>query len=134
MSAAGLAVVHVVDDDILNPIIDSQVFRPLANDTRAAVRCVVAVVASRMLWKPALRAQLKAASRRRLERYGIETTLVLKRLPGLDITGWAQRRLRQLLTRWRGNDSVLEVHGRNSTATGFILEALGEQREGYCVV
>jgi hypothetical protein len=118
--------IHVIGNEILSPIVESQVYRPLAGQARyeGAEGLVIAVLPLGYVLRSPLRQKLRYQLRRYLDQYGISTLIVYGGTSRLQCrvveVGTLRRCLRVRLS--GSNESV--IYGRNSHAASLMLDAV----------
>lgn len=128
--------IYVIGNEILGPVVESQVYRPLAARARQAsgTPMVIAILPAGYYLRPALTKRLRDTQQQYLERYGIPTRVVLS---GTSRTPWhwlqvksLRRRLLHELAAGTGH----QVFGRNCISTCLVLDALAGHHASASVI
>lgn len=118
--------IHLIGNEILSPIVESQVYRSLSELARreGAEGLVIAVLPLGYVFRSRLRERLRGQLQRYLNQYGISTRIVFGgtsrlRCRALEVAA-LRRGLRMSLAGSKGS----VVYGRNSNAASLLLDAI----------
>ena len=128
--------IHVIGNEILSPIVESQVYRPLAGQASRAGAdgMVVAVLPLGYLLRARLRRALDALRQRYLEQYGISTRIVYGGTSRLGARALEVASLRHCLRKVLAGSRGSVVFGRNCHATSLVLDAVDGLAHKPCTV
>lgn len=115
--------IQVITNEILSPIVDSQVFRPLASKAKKDRVVVVALVPVGLFLRPSLKAKMQETAQRRKKLYGIETRYVLSGTSRLKLPLLEKFLLSRLLCALVGEASKAILLARNATAMCSVMLA-----------
>ena len=126
--------VYVITNEVLSPIVESQVFRPLSAkaETEGVDAKVIAIIPIGLLLRKKLRNSLSEVRRKAKDKYSIDLSYVIS-----GTSRWGSDALTCRLLSWRlkrilrGSDWT--VYGRNCHATSLVVDALGGNKEGKIV-
>lgn len=125
---AGLArkSIYVIWNDLLNPVVESQVYRPLSLQARRNGDEVQVVAIMPLGWivRTELRNEVKKRQKAYYNKYGINTYFVVGGPSRMSCRPLQVRLLRWYLKRKRNRAQQLIVFGRNCRATTLILDAI----------
>jgi glycosyltransferase involved in cell wall biosynthesis len=118
--------IHVIGNEILSPIVESQVYRPLAAQAsrEGAEGMVVAVLPLGYLLRSRLRRAVGDLLQRYLEQYGISTRIVYGGTSRLRARAWEVASLRHCLRKALPSRKGSVVLGRNCQAASLVLDAV----------
>lgn len=128
--------IYVIGNEILSPIVESQVYRPLANRARReqAEALMVAILPVGYFIRSALRQKLKERQMSFSERYGIRTRVIVGGTSRIQSRTLQTLALRRCFRQELGLGGNHVVFGRNSASTCVVLDALKGHPENVSTV
>lgn len=120
--------IYVIGNEILSPIVESQVYRPMAIQAmrEGAKGTVITVLPVGYFLRPELRRKLQLEIRRFLNQYGIHTRVVYGGISRLQCRFFEVAALKRCLRKCLAAGKQTRVIGRNSHAASLMLDAVSD--------